>query len=297
MTAFLRAHPLATLGLFIPTLIVSLVLLVFPFLNGVLIAFTDASPKARGWEWVGVENFAYIFEDRNFWEVARNSLIIIATSTLAATLLGLALALLLNEGLRGTRLFRTLIFQGWVVPWIAIAVLWGWLFNFDYGILNYALVLAGVLDRSANWLADGVLAKIVIISGFVWRIIPFMMITILAALQGISTDLIEAAKIDGATYRQRLRHIVLPLIRNVIVVAALLQSVRLFQEITLPLVVTAGGPINATTTLSLYTYKLAFQQWDFGLAGAVGTIWSAALIFVAGLYAWMVDRRARRADR
>ncbi len=297
MNAFLRAHPWATLSLFVPTIMLGLVMLVLPFLNGVLLAFTDASPKSRGFAWVGFENFAYIFEDRDFWEVARNSLIIIASSTLIAMLLGLALALLLNEGLRGTRLFRTLIFQGWVVPWIAIAVLWGWLFNFDYGIVNHVLVLAGVFDRSANWLADGVLAKIVIISGFVWRIIPFMMITILAALQGVSTELIEAAKIDGATYRQRLRHIIFPLIRNVIVVAALLQAVRLFQEITLPLVVTAGGPINATTTLSLYTYKLAFQQWDFGLAGAVGAVWSGALVVAAGLYAWMVDRRARRADR
>ena len=297
MNAFLRAHPWATISLFVPTIMLGLVMLVLPFLNGVVLAFNDASPKSRGFAWVGLENFAYIFEDRDFWEVAQNSVVIIASSTLVAMLLGLALALLLNEGLRGTRLFRTLIFQGWVVPWIAIAVLWGWLFNFDYGIVNHVLVLAGVFDRSANWLADGVLAKIVIISGFVWRIIPFMMITILAALQGVSMELIEAAKIDGATYRQRLRHIIFPLIRNVIVVAALLQAVRLFQEITLPLVVTAGGPINATTTLSLYTYKLAFQQWDFGLAGAVGAVWSGALAVAAGLYAWMVDRRARRADR
>ncbi len=297
MNAFLRAHPIATLGLFVPTVILCVTLLLLPFLNGVAIAFTDASPRERSWRWVGLENFAYIFEDRTFWEVALNSLIIIGASTLIAVVLGLMLALLLNEGLRGTRVYRTLIFQGWAVPWIAIAVLWGWLFNFDYGILNYALVAAGAFARPANWLADGVLAKIVIVSGFVWRIIPFMMITILAALQGIATELVEAARIDGATYRQRLRFITLPLVRNVVIVAALLQAVRLFQEITLPLVVTAGGPVNATTTLSLYTYKLAFQQWDFGLAGAVGVVWSAALVAASGVYAWMVDRRARRADR
>ncbi|MCM0021985.1 MAG: sugar ABC transporter permease [Tagaea sp.] len=297
MSAFLRAHPWATIGLFVPTVAIALVLLVWPFLNGVLIAFTDASPKSRSWNWVGFENFDYIFSDRTFWEVARNSLVIVLGSTFLATVLGFLLALLLNENLRGTRLFRTMIFQGWVVPWIAIAVLWGWLFNFDYGIVNHLLVSIGVLDANANWLADGTLATIVVMTGFVWRIIPFMMITFLAALQGISQDLIEAARIDGATYLQRLRHIVLPLVRNVVVVAALLQAVRLFQELTLPLVVTAGGPINATTTLSLYTYKLAFQQWDFGLAGAVGVFWSVALVLASALFAWSVDRRARRAER
>jgi len=297
MNAFLRAHPYATAGLFLPTTVLALVLLIWPFVSGVMISFTDAAPSVRDWHWVGLENFDYIFADRTFWEVAWNSIVIVLSSTLLATALGFALALLLNEELRGTRLFRTLIFQGWIVPWIAVAVLWGWLFNFDYGIVNYFLVLAGVFDKNANWLADSTLATIVIVSGFVWRIIPFMMITILAALQGISKELIEAARIDGATYRQRLRRIVFPLVRNVVIVAALLQAVRLFQEITLPLVVTAGGPINSTTTLSLYTYKLAFQQWDFGLAGAVGVVWSGALIFASGLYAWSVDRRARKVDR
>lgn len=297
MTAFLRAHPVATFGLFVPASLIALVLLVWPFLNGIYLAFTDASPKARSWNWVGFENFEYIFSDRTFWEVVRNSALIVLGSTLLATIFGFFLALLLNENLKGTRLYRTLIFQGWIIPWIAIAVLWGWLFNFDFGIVNHILVSIGVLDAHANWLADSTLATIVVMTGFVWRIVPFMMITILAALQGISQDLIEAARIDGAGYSKRLRYVVFPLVRNVVIVAALLQAVRLFQELTLPLVVTAGGPINATTTLSLYTYKLAFQQWDFGLAGAVGTFWSGALIVASAIFAWTVDRRARRTER
>jgi len=293
MTAFLRAHPYATASLFVPTILLTLVLLVIPFASGAFMAFTDASPKATAWSWVGFENFDYIFEDRTFWEVVRNSLFIIGLSIAISTLCGFGLALLLNENLYGTRVYRTLIFQGWIVPWIAVAVLWGWLFNFDYGVVNHLFVKLGIFQRPENWLANSGLANAVVISGFVWRIIPFMMITILAALQGISTDLIEAAKIDGATYLDRLRFVVFPLIKNVIIVAALLQAVRLFQEVTLPLVVTGGGPINATTTLSLYTYKLAFQQWDFGLAGAVGVVWSATLACAAGLYTWYVARQSR----
>jgi multiple sugar transport system permease protein len=203
------------------------------------------------------------------------------------------LALLFNEGLAGTRIYRSLVFQGWVVPWITIAVLWGWLFNFDHGIVNHILISLGAVEQRLNWLAGPVLAKTVVITGFVWRIVPFMMVMALAALQSVPSELHEAARIDGASYLQRLRFVTFPLVRNVVAVAALLQSVRLFQELTLPLVTTQGGPINATTTLSLYTYKLAFQQWDFGLAAAVGSIWSGLLIVIAALYVWLVERSGR----
>lgn len=295
MNRFLQMNKMATFSLFVPAVLICLVLLLLPFAGGTVMAFTDATPSISAPRFVGFENFTYVLGDRTFWEVVTNSLVIIGSSIVVATIIGFALALLLNEGLAGTRIYRMLIFQGWVVPWVAVAILWGWLFNFDYGIVNYLMVRLGIVDSQVNWLSSEALAKVVIISGFVWRIIPFMMITILAALQGVSQELVEAAKIDGANYLDRLRFITLPTVQNVVIVAALLQSVRLFQEITLPLVVTGGGPINATTTLSLYSYKLAFQQWDFGLAGAVGVIWSLALALFAGAFVWSIERRGRLA--
>ncbi|MBL8835864.1 MAG: sugar ABC transporter permease [Alphaproteobacteria bacterium] len=294
MSALFRSHRVASVAIFAPALLIAGALMIYPFLNGVVMAFTDATPTQREWAWVGVENFDYVLSDRTFWEVLTNSLVIVGLSVAIAAFCGLLLALLLNEGLAGTRLYRSLIFQGWVVPWITIAVLWGWLFNFDHGIVNHILVTLGIVDRPLNWLAGSVLAKVLVISGFVWRIIPFMMVMILAALQGVPSDLHEAARIDGAGYVQRLRFVTLPLVRSVIIVAALLQSVRLFQELTLPLVTTQGGPINATTTLSLYTYKLAFERWDFGLAAAVGSIWSGLLILISAFYVWIVERGAKQ---
>lgn len=294
MSALFRSHRVASVAIFAPALLIAGALMIYPFLNGVVMAFTDATPTQREWAWVGVENFDYVLSDRTFWEVLTNSLVIVGLSVAIAAFCGLLLALLLNEGLAGTRLYRSLIFQGWVVPWITIAVLWGWLFNFDHGIVNHILVMLGIVDRPLNWLAGSVLAKVLVISGFVWRIIPFMMVMILAALQGVPSDLHEAARIDGAGYVQRLRFVTLPLVRSVIIVAALLQSVRLFQELTLPLVTTQGGPINATTTLSLYTYKLAFERWDFGLAAAVGSIWSGLLILISAFYVWIVERGAKQ---
>ena len=293
MTAAFRQHRFAGAALMTPALAIAGALMVYPFVNGLGMAFTDASPREAVWHWVGTENFDYVLADRTFWEVLTNSVVIVGLSVAIAAVAGMLLALLFNEGLAGTRIYRSLIFQGWIVPWITIAVLWGWLFNFDHGIVNHILLTLGAVEQRLNWLAGPVLAKTVVISGFVWRIVPFMMVMALAALQSVPTELHEAARIDGASYLQRLRFVTFPLVRNVLAVAALLQSVRLFQELTLPLVTTQGGPINATTTLSLYTYKLAFQQWDFGLAAAVGSIWSGLLIVIATLYVWLVERSGR----
>ena len=117
-----------------------------------------------------------------------------------------------------------------------------------------------------------------------------MMVVSLAALQSIPVEVLEAASIDGATYFARLRFVVLPLIRNLLMIIGLLQAVKLFQEITLPWVLTQGGPGNATTTLSLYVYKLAFQRWNFGLASAVGTVWLVIVMVFALLYLRVATR-------
>jgi multiple sugar transport system permease protein len=290
MNDILRQHRAFLVVLFAPAVVLLTVLMVIPFINGIAISFTNINPTFPDWSFVGLDNYAEVLSDRTLYDVIVNSAVIVGASVVLGTLAGLVLAILLNEGLAGTKLYRTLLFQGWIVPWITVAVLWGWMFSFDYGIVNQLLIELGVIEHPLNWLAGPVLAKILIITGFVWRIIPYMMIMALAALQGVEVDLHEAARIDGASYLQRLRHITLPLVRNVVLVASLLQGVRLFQEITLPFVATQGGPVNATTTLSLYTYKLAFQQWDFGLAGAVGAIWSVILIAVAAVYVWLLER-------
>ena len=260
------------------------VLIVYPLVNGVRLGFTNASPLRFDQRWVGLDNYINLLTDITFWEVLYNSLLIIGSSTVLALGAGFVLALALNTGLKATRLFRTAIFQIWIVPWIAVTILWGWLFNVDYGLVNYLARSLGLIDDPVAWLARPVTAQLVVIAGFVWRTIPFMMVVSLAALQSVPKELLEAAEVDGATYLTRLRHIILPLLRNVLVVVGLLQGVRMFQEITMPWVLTQGGPINATTTLSLYAYKMAFQRWEFGVASAVGTLWLAFLVVFAVLY-------------
>ena len=261
-------------------------------MNGVKLAFTDVTPLRPGrMTFVGFDNFLYLFEDPQFWEVVSNTLWIVGLSTALATAIGYALAVLLDSGIRWAGFFRGMIFQVWVVPWIVIAILWGWLFSQDYGLVNYLLVQAGIIEAPVKWMFDQNASQWAIISGYAWRAIPFIMVICLAALQGIPSELVESAEIDGASFLQRQRYVILPLMQNIILVAALLQAVRFFQEMTMIFVLTQGGPVNATMVLSLYTYKTAFEDWDFGLASAVGTIWLVLLMGFALLYVKVALRR------
>ncbi len=292
MSAILRKHPLVLVVLFAPAMLLVGVFMLYPLINGVRLSFTDASPLKPRTSWIGFENYEDLLTDSRFWEIVANSFAIIGASIAISTVAGFAIALVLNTGLRGVRLFRTGVFQVWIVPWITVAILWGWIFNADYGVVNFVLIDLGLIAEKKKWLADPLLAQSVIVAGFAWRLIPFMMVVSLAAIQGVPRELLEAAAIDGAGWARQIRSVVLPLTRNLMLSVALLQAIKLFQEITLPWILTQGGPVNATTMLAMYAYKLAFQQWDFGLASAVGTLWLAFLVvFAAGYMRLLVRQR------
>ena len=270
--------------LLLPSILLVGAFIIYPLLNGLRLSFTNASPIRANERWVGLRNFSKLLTDNDFWEIVFNSVLIVGVSIIIALIIGFLFALMLNSKLRGTGLFRTAVFQVWIVPWIAVTILWGWLFNADFGIVNFTLQNLGLLQEPLNWLANPTLAQLVVILGFGWRTVPFMMVVSLAALEGIPEELLEAAAIDGASYLKRLYFVIIPLVKNVMLTVGLLQAVRMFQEITLLWVLTQGGPVNATTTLSLYTFKLAFQRWDFGLASAVGTLWLLLITLFALVY-------------
>lgn len=287
----IRRHPWFFVALFAPSLLLVGALLVYPILNGIYLGFTDATPLRPITRFSGIGNYVYLLEDPRFWDTLGNTVFICGVSTVFCTLLGLFAAILLDSGIRGVGFFRAAIFQVWVVPWIVIAILWGWLFNDEWGIVNYFLGLVGLANDPISWLFDPIYAPWMVIFAYSWRAVPFVMVISLAALQGIPREVQEAASIDGAGYFRRLRHITLPLLQNIVLAAALLEAVRFLQEVTIPLVLTQGGPIGSTNVLSLFTYKAAFSEWDFGLASAAGTLWLACVVLFAALYNRFLMRR------
>jgi multiple sugar transport system permease protein len=256
-----------------PALVLSAALVAYPLLNGVRLAFTNASPLSRRMHYVGFGNFTRLLDSDAFWTAVVNSIGLVFISVGLALLAGYLIALLCDAMTRGVTLFRTAVFLVWVVPWISVAILWGWLFDANYGLINAILQAFGLIHAPVNFLADRWLARMMLVVAFAWRMTPFMMIVSTAALRGVPRDLREAAGIDGATYWQVQWRVVLPLVRPTLAVVALLDVVRLMQEMTLPWVLTKGGPVDATEVLSLFTYKLAFQRWDFGMASASGVLW------------------------
>ena len=280
-----RKDPLFFAALVLPAALIVGFLILYPVINGVILSFTDATPLRPGApKFVGLENYEYLLEDEVYYASVFNTSYIVFVSSALAVIFGFLTALLLHFGVkRLAPLFRALVFQVWVFPWICITILWGWIFNTDYGLINYLLTASGITESNVDILFDETGAQWAMIAGFTWRSIPFLMVIALAGLQAISTEILEASELDGARFGSRVRQIILPMIRNVLMVALLLDAVRFFQEMTLPLVLTQGGPVNATMVLSLFTYQLAFENWDFALASTAGTLWLVFLLFVAWL--------------
>ena len=280
----IRKVPTFFISIMFPAIVLVGSFVIYPVINGIYLSFTNYSPTSPILNWVNLENYIYLLGDPEFWEVVRNTLVIVFISTLFAVIFGFGLALLLDTGLKWARFFRTAIFQIWVVPWISISIVWGWMFNVEYGIVNWFLVLLGIIPENFDWVFDPHGAKFLIISGYTWRAIPFMMVVSLAAMRSVPKDILDASSIDGAGYFRRIFFVIIPLLRNIILTMALLQAVRFFQEMTMPFILTEGGPGNATMVLSMYTYKLAFTYWDFGLASTVGTVWLIFLVIFGFIY-------------
>ena len=286
----LKQNKLLLLGLCLPATLIVAIFIIFPIANGVYMSFTDASPLRPTSKFVGFENYRYLFADDVYWQVLGNTIFIIGFATILAMLISVCLALLLNNTIRFSGLYRSLIFQTWVVPWIVIAILWGWIFNTDYGLVNGTLAQYGLIESQIDWLFNGKYAQWAIILCFAWRSIPFLMVIMLAALQGVPGEVLDAAEVDGAKYWQKTFKVTLPLIQNISLAAALMQAVRMFQEMTLPFVLTEGGPMNATMVLSMYSYNLAFDSWDFALAATVGSLWLVMLVIFGAIYLKTVVR-------
>lgn len=251
--------------LIIPCIVGLCVFRLFPILTSFVISWTDwniiGTPVFVGWA-----NYHEALTSPLAIKVLRNTAIYASLYVPCATLLGLALALLVNSGLRGVLTFRTLFFLPVISATVAVAITWQWIFSTRFGILNG--LLAGIGIEPMAWLGHPDLALLSIAIVTVWKDAGFYMILFVAALQSVNTTLIEAARVEGAGRWQILRHVILPQIAPMtffVILIALINSARTF-EVTIAL--TGGGPNNASTTLGFAIYQNAFVHFDLGLASA-----------------------------
>jgi multiple sugar transport system permease protein len=278
---------------------VSLYLFLFqgvPLLQEPYLSFTSTSLLSpREHVFVGFDNYRDLFYASDF----ANTLVITAIYTAACVVLaiafGLAAALLLDSPFFGRAVARALVTIPWAAPPVAVALIFSWMFNAQYGVFNYAQRVLGI-QAFENWLDSPQHALPAILITTIWQIFPFASVVILAALQGVSIDLREAAIIDGAGRNQVFRAVIWPTIRPTVMLLALFITIWSLRRFDLIWLMTQGGPIGSTDTLVIELYRRAFVYRDLGLAAAVGMVGLAIALIVTLIY-FRVSQRAEAAGR
>lgn len=235
---------------------------------------------------VGIDNYIKILSDNRFRQALNNTIVFAAASVVAHLVLGLAFAMLLNTRLIGPiprALFRVIYILPWVFTASIIAILWRLLLN-PNGVVNYVLMELGLASTKIEWLSSRQLALYAVTFINIWAGYPFYMVSFLAGLQGISDDLYEAGRIDGANSFQLFRYITLPQLKPIIISLAMLDFIWTTHQFTLIWMTTGGGPTRATEMLSTFTYKLAFSANEFSQASTTAMIILAISTFVAVFY-------------
>jgi multiple sugar transport system permease protein len=257
----------------------------YPFFRGIQLSFTDTNtltPTEGGY--VGFENYQSLITSSDFSRSVLTTLIYACISVLGALIAGLASALIMNEGFRGRLLIRSLVTLPWATPPIAVALIFTWMFNPQYGVINALFSKVGLVAPETQWLANPTLALPAVSLITIWMTFPFTSLVFLAALQSIPSEIYEAAKIDGASAIKLFRFVTLPLLRPTTYVLILLLSIWSLRRFDLIWVLTQGGPIDSTTTLVLRLYRESFVNGNLGFGAAIGTVGFLLSIFCTVVY-------------
>jgi multiple sugar transport system permease protein len=280
----------------IPTLVTLATVLAYPIFYAAYLSFHKVSlaELRRGvFPFVGLANYQRIFADDLFLLALKNTLIFTAFSVTMEIVLAIAIALLIDQTQVWTsRVTKFLILVPYAVPPIANGLIWSFMYNFDFGFLNRILFTTGLSHTAIDWAGNPATALIAVSIPYIWRTLPFAILLVHAALQGISHDYFEAAAVDGAGAFQRFWHVTLPLLRPMIVVILVLRTSFAFAVFDEVLAITQGGPGDATWVASWYSYKKGFAPpFDIGAGAASAYVLAIMIGFLAIAYVRLIYRR------
>lgn len=271
-----------------PALLFIAVIVVWPLIETIRLSFTDAT--LGGENWVGVANYTVLFADPKFWQIVGRTFYWMVLAVSLKLIVGLIGATLLNAAIPGKALFRVLVMPPWVIP-IAIGCIgWKWMYNGYFGLISGLLQEFGIVQDRVALLATKTSAFYSAIVTDVWVGTPMVTLFFLAAMQGVSKDLYEAAWVDGASRWYRFRRITIPQIMPVIVSMALLSAIWTFNSFEIIWILTEGGPRGATTTLIIDTYKVAISAQRFGEGAARAVVIVVLLASFSLFYLWFLNR-------
>jgi len=258
------------LGLMWPAALLLGAAVLVPIARLITLSFTRTDPEAglRS-SFAGLAMYARLWQDGRWWFALGNTLVFTIASVGIEMVLGTAFAVLLNRSFPGRRWARALVIMPWALPTAVMALAWGWIFNDSFGVLNDLLARAGLVHGPVAWLGQPRTAMATMIVADVWKTTPFVMLVVLAGMQGVPPSVIDAARMDGASPAQVFWRVVLPLIRPACLVALAFRVAQAFGAFDLPYVMTGGGPGGSTETISLYAYRSFYRYLDFGYGAAV----------------------------
>jgi multiple sugar transport system permease protein len=268
----------------VPALLAFACVIALPFVRALGIAFTRNDLRTPVPRFIGLRNFETILNSPEILGSFVTTAVYVASATAFTLVLGLVWALILNQPFRGRTALRAASLIPWVLPSTVTAFVWGWIFNSRYGVLNAALIEIGAIDSQQAWLSDATGAMVAVVATKVWFSIPLFMSFFLAGLQGLDREQIDAARVDGAGNFAILRDHILPHLRPVTLVVIVLGLIGNLQHFDTIFALTSGGPVRSTTVLSIEVFRRAFDQWDIGLASAIGLLWVLTILPAAYFY-------------
>jgi multiple sugar transport system permease protein len=278
-----RANRTFGVRLAFPAMLVLVVLLAIPTVLTVLYSVHDVPPNGRGLgPFVGLRNYAVVFGSPVFWRSVQVTVVFSAGFVVLSTVIGLAMALLLNQDFIGRGLARALLIIPWATPWLVIGILWKWFADGSVGGLNAVLTQLHLIPAYQEFLSDPFWALPITMVAAVWRQASFAALLLLAGLQTLPGELGEAASIDGATLWQRFVHVVLPWLRPVLITVTVLNVIYAFLQFDIIFAMTQGGPGDATQVISILIYRQLFGVTHIGIGSALAVL-LGLLALVGGL--------------
>jgi multiple sugar transport system permease protein len=257
--------------LILPAILVMGLFTVYPLFEGLRIAFTNANLLKEGYRYIGFQNFIRLLSDEVFWISLYHSVLLTTVVVFLQFVLGLILALAMNQKLPGMSLFRNVIMASWVIPVAATVILFKFMAQPDIGLINIVIRSLGFEDLNRYWLGDPNAALPFIMLLHLWRNVPFYGVAFLAAMQAIPKSLYEAADIDGANDWQFF-YITLPGIRSMVIVMVTIHVLWTFNNFDFVYLATGGGPVNATDVLPVYVYRQCWSSYTVGYGASIGTV-------------------------
>ncbi len=277
-----REHPILYL---FPTLVILGLLVAYPLANNLINSFSE------GGVFPAFGNYKKLFADRYFRSDLKNTFQWLLYTVPFEMFFGLLFAILLNSQIRMKKMFRTLFIVPWVIPASVVCIIWRWIYNADYGILNYILQALHLIDKNQLWVSDPAQVLKCIAVVYVWKIAPFVMIMYLSGLQSISGDLYESARLDGASWLEQVGYITLPLLFPVMRFVILVSVIWSLNSFVYVYSISGGGPARVSEIVQIFIYKTGIEQFNFEYSAAAANIFLLIVMVIAFAYIFITEKK------